>query len=184
MIALMKNVEVGMNAKIVRDLHHSYVDLRRDFRRFLKKFTDNIFIIFGQMVVAKTASEDVIRPLSSGVDAIEKLRPFIMNLEIPAPYMGRAVCGIVFASMEALIAHCKEQGGKSQESCNLAFLAVREFLLNIRRKTAESEQEHIMQKTGIGINDMYAIIERDRKLMAEQKDFQGSIRKRKWDSAN
>ena len=42
---------------------------------------------------------------------------------------------------------------------------------------------HIDSKDGIGIADMYAVIERDKKIINEQADFQGSIRKRKWDSS-
>lgn len=183
LVAILKKVESGMNTKIVRDLRHSDVDLRGDFQTFLKKYTSNIFDIFAQMVLTKTANEEVIRPLSGGIDAIEKLCPFIMSVEIPGPLLGRAVCGIIFSSLELLISFCKQKGGKSEESCNEAFLSVREFLFNIRRKESESEEMHIDSKDGIGIADMYAVIERDKKIINEQADFQGSIRKRKWDSS-
>ena len=177
---LLSKVDLAMKTKIVNDRRHSGVDLRGDYQMFLRKYTDELFIIFSQLVVAKSKNQLAIQSLSTGCDAIEKLFPLVMNVEVPAPYLARSVCGIVFSSMETLISECKGMGGKAAQSAEFAFLAVREFLFNVKRKIAEAERDAMSQKTGIGIADMYAVIDRDKKMMDEHVKFQRSIRKRKW----
>ena len=177
---LLSKVDLAMKTKVVNDRRHSGVDLRGDYQMFLRKYTDELFIIFSQLVVAKSKNQLAIQSLSTGCDAIEKLFPLVMNIEVPAPYLARSVCGIVFSSMETLISECKGMGGKAAQSAEFAFLSVREFLFNVKRKIAEAERDAMSQKTGIGIADMYAVIDRDKKMMDEHIKFQRSIRKRKW----
>ena len=177
---LLAKVDLAMKTKVVSDRRQSNVDLRGDYQMFLRKFTDELFIIFSQLVVAKCTNHLAIQSLSTGCDAIEKLFPLVMNVEVPAPYLARSVCGIVFSSQETLLSECKAMGGKAAQSAEFAFLAVREFLFNVKRKIAEAERDAMSTKTGIGIWDMYAVIDRDKKMMDEQVKFQRSIRKRKW----
>ena len=169
-----------MKTKVANDRRQPTVDLRGDYQMFLRKFTDELFIIFSQLVVARCTNQLAIQSLSTGCDAIEKLFPLVMNVEVPAPYLARSVCGIVFSSQETLLSECKAMGGKAAQSAEFAFLAVREFLFNVKRKIAEAERDAMSQKTGIGIWDMYAVIDREKKMMDEHVKFQRSIRKRKW----
>jgi hypothetical protein len=62
----------------------------------------------------------------------------------------------------------------------VAFLAVRGFLFNIRRNTAEVELEVSLWNTGIGIADLYWVIERDNKAIKKQIEFQCAARKHEW----
>jgi hypothetical protein len=156
------------------------VDLRRDFHSFLAKWSEELFAIFNQLIVARCTNHAAVQALSVGVDAVEKLFPVVINVEPPAPYLGRSVCGIAFSSMELLTEESTRLNGKAAQSASLAFLAVREFLFNIRRKTAEVEQESSIWKTGIGIVDMYAVIERDNKAMKKQVEFQRAVRRHEW----
>lgn len=181
---LLNKTDLAMKTKVAHDNKHSDIDLRGDFQMFLKKFTDHLFIIFSQLVVNKSQNQEAIQSLSTGCDAIEKLLPEIMNIEIAAPYLARSVCGIVFSSLEGLLAECKVYGGQAALSGESAFLAVREFLFNVRRKIADSEREKSSDKTGIGIKDMLAVIDRDNKMINEAVQFQQSLRKRKWGSQN
>lgn len=177
---LLAKVDLAMKTKLQTDQKRSDIDLRADYQTFLIKYTDQLFIIFSQLVVANTTNVEALQKLSTGCDAIERLFPSIMNVEIPAPYLGRSVCGIVFSSMESLHTQCREMGGKVQQSGDEAFLAVREFLFIIRRKIADAEKDKSALKTGIGIADMYAVIDRDNKMINAQAEFQRSIRKRRW----
>ena len=179
-ITLLSKVDLALKTKLQYDTKRSDVDLRSDYHNFLVKYTNNLFIIFTQLVVARTTNIEAIQKLSTGCDAIEKLFPSVMNVEAPAPYLGRSVCGIVFFSMESLMDQCKKMGGKTQQCAEEAFLAVREFLFIIRRKIAESEKAKALLKTGIGIADMYAVVDRDNKIIKQQIEFQRSIRRRKW----
>ena len=169
-----------MKTKIIRDSKKSDIDLRGDYAIFLKNYTRELFIIFSQLIVAKSSNQQAVQSLSTGCDAIEKLLPSIANLEFAAPYLARSVCGIVLASMESLIAECKFRGGKAAQSADLAFSAVREFLFNVRRKIAESERDKMSQKSGTSITDMLAVIERDNRAISEAVEFQRQVRKRKW----
>lgn len=177
---LLDKVDLAMKTTLKNDTKHSDVDLRADYQTFLINYTDQLFIIFSQLIVAMTTDVDALQQLSTGCDAIERLFPSIMNVETPAPYLGRAVCGIVFSSMDGLIEICNKMGAKTQHICEQAFLAVREFLFIIRRKIADSELSRSITKDGIGIADMLAVLDRDNKMMSQQTDFQRSIRKRKW----
>lgn len=177
---LLNKVDLAMKTKLKSDIKHSDVDLRADYQSFLIKYTDQLFIIFSQLIVAMTTDVDTLQQLSTGCDAIERLFPSVMNVETPAPYLGRAVCSIVFSSMESLLTICNEMGAKTKQSGEMAFLAVREFLFIIRRKIADSEFAKSSMKDGIGIADMYAVLDRDTKMMNQQTEFQRSIRKRKW----
>jgi len=168
---LFEKVDAVMRTHV----HHRRggVDLRGDYHLFLRKYTAHIFVIFSQLIVAKSTNQAAIQSLGQGCDLIEKLFPLVTNIEVAAPYFARSVCGIVFSSMEALMVDCKRMGGKVGQSSDFAFLAVREFLFNVRRKIAEAEREAMFQKTGIGI--LYVVIARNKKMMGEQV----SIRKRK-----
>jgi hypothetical protein len=174
-IALLRKLELAMKSTI--DVRRNGVDLRSDFTTFLRKFTSEMFIIFTRLIVVRCRNRDAIQDLSHGCEAIEVLFPVIMNVEAPAPYLGRSVCGLVFSSLDAITVEAHRIGGSAADSSDKAFLTVREFLFNIRRKVAESESETLYMKTGIGIADMLAVIERDKKVMSEQVEFQRSIRK-------
>jgi hypothetical protein len=179
LVTLLHKTELALKTKITITGRKT-VDLRADFHSFLLKWTEEIFGIFSQLIVARCTNSEAVQSLSSGVDSVEKLFPLIVNVEVPAPYFGRSVCGILFSSMEIMSDECKKLGGKAAHASNMAFLAVREFLFNIRRKVAEAEQEASYLKTGIGIEDMYAVIERDNRLMKEQIEFQRAVRKYEW----
>lgn len=172
-------VELGMRIKTVIDIRKSHVDLRPDFQTFITKFNENIFYVFTQMVAMKIRNIAAIQQLATGVEAIEKDLPLVMNIEYSAPYFSRSVCGIVLYSMDQIINCAKEMGsGKTLQCTNDAQLAVREFLFMIRRKVAEADEESNLARRGIGIPDMQAVIDRETKAMNAAAEFQRSIRKR------
>jgi hypothetical protein len=179
---LLGKTELALKTKTAsaRREGRQIVDLRRDFHSFLTKWIGEIFAIFSQLIVSRCTNQAAIQSLSIGVDAVEKLFPIVVNVEPPTPYLARSVCGITFSSMDLLTEESKKLGGKAAQSAGLAFLAVREFLFNIRRKTAEVEQEDSLWKTGIGIADMCAVIERDNRVIKRQVEFQRSIKKYEW----
>jgi hypothetical protein len=179
---LLDKTELALKTKTIsaRREGRLVVDLRRDFHSFLGKWCDEIFSIFNQLILARCTNHAAVQSLSVGVDAIEKLFPVVINVELPAPYLGRSVCGIAFSSLELLTEESNRLGGKAAQSSAVAFLAVREFLFNIRRKTAEVELELSSWDTGIGIADMYWVIERDNKAIKKQVEFQRGIRKYEW----
>jgi hypothetical protein len=179
-VGLRAKVDLAMKGKGTVESRPDQVDLRGDYHAFLIKYTEELFAIFSQLIVARSTNQVALHGISTGCDAIEKLFPLVMNVETPAPFLARSVCGILFSSLEAMTKECKEISAKAAQSANIAMLAVREFLFNVRRKISEAEQQMEYQMTGIGIWDMLAVLDRDQKVMKEQHDFQRSLRKHEW----
>ena len=180
LINLQEKITKAMKTKDTIDIRRSHVDLREDYELFIKKFIENVFIVFTQMIAAKSRNRGAIKSLASGVEAIEKLFPLVMNIEYPAPYLSRSVCGIVLYSMDALLNESKVYGGKALQCATDAQLAVREFLFNVRRKIASIEREQAMVKPGIGIPDMQVVVDRENRAITAASEFQRSIRKQKF----
>lgn len=179
-VTIINKTELAMKAKFAIDIRRSHVDLRQDFASFITKYTDHLFIVFSQLIVAQSRNQVAIQALATGCEAIEKLFPLIMNVEFPAPYLARSVCGIALYSMDGIVTETKALGGKAAESAQEACQDVREFLFNVRRKIADSERELAQTKTGIGIADMQAVIDRETRSINSAMEFQRSIRKRIW----
>lgn len=175
-ILLAASVEIRAN----QTPGETCVDLRQDFFYFMIKFRDNISAIFTHVFYSRSKDTEAIISLLTAVEALEKLLVLINITDISAPYFARSVCAIVLYSMEGIVAIARRLGGKANQYATGVTLAVREFLFHIRRKIAESEKEALL-KNGIGIDDMMAVIMRERAMRNKIQDFQQTVRRRLWD---
>ena len=177
-LSTLKNkLQTSAKQKITKGMKVSDVDLRQDYFEFTSRFSEYLNMVFTQMIFSRSNNRDAIQQLFPGIEALEELAPFVMHVEAEALYLGRSVCGIVLASMEGLIKECKKIGGKLLSVSENAFLAVREFLFNIRRKSAAAEAKADQKGSGIELDDMLALYERENKEFSGFVKAQNEIRK-------
>jgi hypothetical protein len=176
--ALKERVDHGVKSTVA-GLGPRSVDLRVDFQRLLAKFTDDVFLVFSRMIVAQSTNALAIYPIEKGCDALERLCPLILAVEVAGPYLSRAACGILFAAVGGpFLAECKAL--RAEEGAERAFLAVREFMFMVRRKTAQADAAAMADKTGVGIQDMLAVLRREKRIVAQQAEYQRTIRPYKF----